>query len=366
MLSKQQKTKKILAEFLTPIEKRPVEDTKKFKKITIKLNFKGLEFFSNDREYRDTRPFYIRKSGELIIGKQNFFNGSVAIISNEFDGTICSNAIMSFEFRDIEPKYLFYNITRNSFLKRNESKANGTGQKELSEKDFLNLEIEVHSGLEQQKIGSFLSAFDRLIEKQKEKVDRIKSLKKGYLQKMFPNEGEDEPKIRFKAYKAQWNNLELVSILDVNSGRDYKHLANGQIPVYGTGGYMLSVSEALSNKDAIGIGRKGTIDNPFILKAPFWTVDTLFYVIPKKNQNLYFLYALFQNTNWKKLDESTGVPSLSKKAIELKRENVPLPDEQEKIGLFFMKIDNLLEKEQTLFETYNQLKKSYLQKIFAD
>jgi type I restriction enzyme S subunit len=183
---------------------------------------------------------------------------------------------------------------------------------------------------------------------------------------MFPNEGEDEPKIRFKAYKAQWNNLELVSILDVNSGRDYKHLANGQIPVYGTGGYMLSVSEALSNKDAIGIGRKGTIDNPFILKAPFWTVDTLFYVIPKKNQNLYFLYALFQNTNWKKLDESTGVPSLSKKAIELKRENVPLPDEQEKIGLFFMKIDNLLEKEQTLFETYNQLKKSYLQKIFAD
>ena len=45
---------------------------------------------------------------------------------------------------------------------------------------------------------------------------------------------------------------------------------------------MLSISRALSyDRDAIGIGRKGTINNPFILKAPFWTVDTLFYAVPK-------------------------------------------------------------------------------------
>ena len=56
----------------------------------------------------------------------------------------------------------------------------------------------------------------------------------------------------------------------MNSGKDYKHLSRGSIPVYGTGGYMLSVSDALSyDKDAIGIGRKGTIDKPYILKAPF-------------------------------------------------------------------------------------------------
>lgn len=37
---------------------------------------------------------------------------------------------------------------------------------------------------------------------------------------------------------------------------------------------MLSVDRALSDIDAIGIGRKGTIDKPYLLKAPFWTVDT--------------------------------------------------------------------------------------------
>ena len=83
--------------------------------------------------------------------------------------------------------------------------------------------------------------------------------------------------------------------------------------MYGTGGYMLSVNEALSYKqDAIGIGRKGTIDKPYILKAPFWTVDTLFYAFPKGKNELNFLNCIFQNIDWKKKDESTGVPSLSK------------------------------------------------------
>ena len=106
-------------------------------------------------------------------------------------------------------------------------------------------------------------------------------------------------------------------LVDVCSGRDYKHLSEGDIPVYGTGGYMLSVSEALSyDKDAIGIGRKGTIDKPYILNAPFWTVDTLFYAIPKEKVDLNFAFDIFQNINWKKKDESTGVPSLSRTAIK--------------------------------------------------
>ena len=48
---------------------------------------------------------------------------------------------------------------------------------------------------------------------------------------------------------------------------------------------MLSVNDALSyDRDAIGIGRKGTIDRPYILKAPFWTVDTLFLCHSKRKK----------------------------------------------------------------------------------
>lgn len=124
---------------------------------------------------------------------------------------------------------------------------------------------------------------------------------------------------------------------------DYKHLSEGDIPVYGTGGYMLSVDKALSyDKDAIGIGRKGTIDKPYILKAPFWTVDTLFYCIPKEEYSLDFVYCVFQNVNWKEKDESTGVPSLSK--VNINSTDVKVPDlaEQTKIGDYFRNLDSLI------------------------
>lgn len=106
---------------------------------------------------------------------------------------------------------------------------------------------------------------------------------------------------------------------------------------------MLSVSEALSyNQDAIGIGRKGTIDKPYVLKAPFWTVDTLFYAVPEHSECLDFVYDVFQIIDWKKKDESTGVPSLSKEAINNTDVMAPNTDEQLVIGSFFTRIDHLI------------------------
>ncbi|MDD4541007.1 MAG: restriction endonuclease subunit S [Eubacteriales bacterium] len=142
---------------------------------------------------------------------------------------------------------------------------------------------------------------------------------------------------------AAWEQRKLWVVVDVRGGKDYKHLSEGDIPVYGTGGYMLGVNEALSYKeDAIGIGRKGTIDKPYILKAPFWTVDTLFYAVPRENYDLDFVFDLFQNIDWKKKDESTGVPSLSKTAINEIDVIVPKENEQKVVGAYFARIDNLI------------------------
>ena len=106
---------------------------------------------------------------------------------------------------------------------------------------------------------------------------------------------------------------------------------------------MTSVCEALShNRDAVGIGRKGTIDKPYLLKAPFWTVDTLFYAIPKPNTNLEFALCSFLNVDWKSKDESTGLPSLSKEAINETVLRVPNAVEQNHLGGFFTDLDSLI------------------------
>ena len=154
---------------------------------------------------------------------------------------------------------------------------------------------------------------------------------------------EQVPAIRFQGFADPWEQRKLSQVVTVCSGRDYKHLSFGTIPVYGTGGYMLSVNEALSyDRDAIGIGRKGTIDKPYVLKAPFWTVDTLFYAVPEHPECLNFVHGIFQIIDWKKKDESTGVPSLSKEAINDTDVMIPVKEEQVVIGAFFARIDGLI------------------------
>ena len=173
------------------------------------------------------------------------------------------------------------------------------------------------------------------------------------------------PRIRFKGFEEDWEQRKFSEVVEIGSGMDYKHLGEGDIPVYGTGGYMLSVDKALSeDKDAIGIGRKGTIDKPYILRAPFWTVDTLFYCVPRDRYDLNFSSCLFQNVDWKKKNESTGVPSLSKVIINNVETAVSSFDEQKKIGEFFADLDNFITLHQRKLEKLKILKKAMLEKTF--
>lgn len=176
---------------------------------------------------------------------------------------------------------------------------------------------------------------------------------------------KNKPRIRFKGFAEDWEQCKLSDILKVNSGKDYKHLDQGNIPVYGTGGYMLSVNESLSNIDAIGIGRKGTIDKPQYLKAPFWTVDTLFYLTALDKHSILFLYYLMQLIPWKKFDESTGVPSLSKTTIDNINGYVPSNlKEEELISALFSQLDKSITLHQRKLEKLKLAKKALLQKLF--
>ncbi|MBT8852603.1 restriction endonuclease subunit S [Lactobacillus delbrueckii subsp. bulgaricus] len=174
------------------------------------------------------------------------------------------------------------------------------------------------------------------------------------------------PKLRFKGFTDDWEQCKLGDVAKINSGKDYKGLQPGKIPVYGTGGYMLSVNDKLSDIDAIGIGRKGTIDKPYYLNAPFWTVDTLFYVTPRGTVDISFMFPLFKNINWKRYDESTGVPSLSKNTIKKIRVSFPQNNEQVKIGDLFQKITQIITLHEEKKHQLERLKSALLQKMFAD
>ena len=240
--------------------------------------------------------------------------------------------------------YLGYYLNSNAYHHQLLPLMQGIKVLSLSRSNIQKTSVSYPSAMkEQQLIASYFSQLDHLITLHQRKYDKLTNVKKSMLEKMFPQNGSNVPEIRFKGFTEAWEQRKLGDVVDVRSGKDYKHLSEGNIPVYGTGGFMLSVNQALSyDEDAIGIGRKGTIDKPYILKAPFWTVDTLFYAIPREKVDLNFAFDVFQNIDWKKKDESTGVPSLSKTAINEIDVLVPQYDEQQPLGQFFNRIDNLI------------------------
>lgn len=269
---------------------------------------------------------------------------------------------------ELAPYYMAFMLRSPNVRKKFMFLAQGISRYNISKNRVMDIEIPVPNIDEQRKVGQFFKDIDDLITLHQRKLDQLKKLKKAYLHAMFVSMNTKKnkvPKLRFTDFEGDWELCKLEEIVDVRSGRDYKHLGSGNIPVYGTGGYMLSVSEALSyDEDAIGIGRKGTINNPYILKAPFWTVDTLFYTVPKNNFDLNFIYSIFRKINWKSKDESTGVPSLSKKTINAVTVYIPSGSEQQRIGEFFKQIDNTITLHQNKLEQLNELKKSYLQNMF--
>lgn len=261
-------------------------------------------------------------------------------------------------------KFLFYEI--NNKLPSKIKLEARTGSIPYIVIDMLtDLKISVPKKEEQMKVGDFLSTLEATISLNQRKLYKLKQLKKSLLQELFPKEDSSKPQLQLKNYSNSWQKKKLFEVLYVNSGKDYKHLGKGNIPVYGTGGYMLSVDDKLSEKDSIGIGRKGTIDKPQYLKAPFWTVDTLFFLTPFENQDVYFLFSMLQRINWKKMDESTGVPSLSKDAIEKIEETIPSLEEQIEIGNFFYQLDQTITVQQRKYEKFKQIKTALLQEMFV-
>ena len=161
------------------------------------------------------------------------------------------------------------------------------------------------------------------------------------------------PPLRFPQFNDQWKQTMLGEILAIGNGKDYKHLLKGNIPVFGTGGYMTSVNQFLMDGESVFIGRKGTIDKPFYYNGKFWTVDTLFYTHSFVNSSPRFVLYLFSNINWLEYNEASGVPSLSKTTISKIQIFSPQIAEQEKIASFLSLID---ERIQSCSETIKERK----------
>ena len=126
-----------------------------------------------------------------------------------------------------------------------------------------------------------------------------------------------------KSDNETWKKGTLSELLTVKYGKDHKHLANGNIPLYGSGGIMRYVEKSLYDKVSVLIPRKGTLSNVMYVDEPFWSVDTMFYTEIPKPYAAKFIYYFVKSKDLAGMDTGSAVPSMSSEIIHSMQLDIP-------------------------------------------
>ncbi|MGD7052991.1 restriction endonuclease subunit S [Sutcliffiella horikoshii] len=239
---------------------------------------------------------------------------------------------------------------------------------------------------EQIKIGSFLKKFDEIIDLQQQELTTLKQTKQGFLQKMFPKEGESVPEVRFPGFTGEWEQRKLGDITESFSGGTpsvgNKSFYGGNIPFIRSAEINSETTELFITEDGFNKSSAKTVKKGDILYALYGATSgevgisklngainqAILAIKPILGDNPYFIY------QWLKKSKNTivntylqgGQGNLSGSIVKDLILSLPInKDEQAKIGEFFKHFDEVIAFNQRELDGLKQTKKAFLQKIFV-
>ena len=166
----------------------------------------------------------------------------------------------------------------------------------------------------------------------------------------------------------KWESKIWNEVVTIKNGRDYKKVlvSDGGYPVVGTGGEIARASKYLCPENTIVVGRKGSINNPMLMKEKFWNVDTAFGVIPNSDYLHYqYFYCFCKFYNFMKLNKATTLPSTTKADLLKIRINIPPLELQNQFASFVEEIDKSRSRIQKSLEASQELFDSLMQEYFG-
>ncbi|MBU7446102.1 restriction endonuclease subunit S [Lactiplantibacillus plantarum] len=281
---------------------------------------------------------------------------------------------------EFDPYYLAFMLRSPVIRKKFMLLAQGISRYNISKNKVMEMLVPVPEIVEQQKIGSFFKQLDDTITLHQRKLAKLKELKQGYLQKMFPKNGSKFPQLRFAGFADAWEQRKLGDIVVFLNGRAYKQaelLDSGKYPVLRVGNFNTNDKWYYSDLElpAKNYADKGdllytwaTAFGPHIWKGPkviyhyhIWKVETTSDI--SKNFAVHLLDAdQAQMTN--SLNGSTMV-HITKGTMENKIVTIPGISEQRNMARLLDQLDCTIALHQRKLEKLQELKKGYLQKMFC-
>ena len=198
---------------------------------------------------------------------------------------------------------------------------------------------------EQYRIGSLLKDLDSLITLHQRKYDKLCTVKKSMLDKMFPKPGETEPEIRFEGFTDPWEQRKLGEVAPLQRGFDLpvNQMMPGPYPVVMSNGIGGWHSKYMVKGPGVVTGRSGTIGSLHYIEQNFWPHNTSLWVTSFNGNEPRFIYWLYASIGVERFGSGSGVPTLNRNDVHDLRVGFPCDvAEQRRIGTFFSCLDGLI------------------------
>ena len=220
---------------------------------------------------------------------------------------------------DCDLDFVYYYLSQDQVKIELASKAGGAAnQANISPTDIKNLLIPFPEIAVQRKISSMLRTYDDLIENNQKQIKLLEEAAQRLYKEWFVD-------LRFPGYEntpivdgvpGGWTHAVVTDLLDIKYGKDHKSLPDGDIPVYGSGGIMRKVNKILHSGESVLIPRKGSLNNILLVSGDFWTIDTMFFSIPKQENVAKYVYLFLCGVDMYAMNIGAAVPSMTVKILD--------------------------------------------------
>lgn len=338
---------------------------------------------------------FLIKTGDYLISKRQVVHGANGIVPEYLNGSIVSNEYLVLHGnKDLNIEF-FSLISELPIMYKNYFLSSyGIDIEKLvfNVHDWKKRRISIPSIPEQNQITSFINNLNNAITLQQQELTILKQTKQGFLQKMFPREGESVPEVRFPGFKEDWERRKLGEVSPLRGGYAFQSSSFKQ-----NGVPIIRISNILSNEEVGGEyayyeeqldDSKYTLpDGAALLAMSGATTGKVSILKNSENKKMYqnqrvgyfsdlniidytFISTITRSqlfTNQLKSVLVAGAqPNISSKEVDNFEFYFPTnKEEQIKIGIFFNKIDETIALHQRELDALKETKKAFLQKMFV-
>ena len=305
------------------------------------------ELFISDEGLNNSSAKMV-KTGDILYALYGATSGEVSI--SKLKGAINQAILAIRPYQNYDSQFLM------QWLRKSKETIIGTylqgGQGNLSGNIVKELLVDVPTSEEQKQIGNYFSNLDSLITLHQRKCDGVKSLKKYMLQKMFPQNEQKVPEIRFEGFTEAWEQRKLddvVEFLDtMRKPLEGAKRASGPYPYYGASGIVDYVDGYLFDEELVLLSEDGANITDrnypvcFLASGKYWVNNHAHVLRTKKENENNFICNSLERKDYTQYNTGMAMPKLNKETCRKIPVLCPAFEEQQKIGDYFRSLDHLI------------------------